>query len=57
MHQGVVVRTYSGFYYVKIDDFIWECRLRGKFRLTKQNVLAGDRVVVKVDLVSCPPNS
>lgn len=23
MHQGVVVRTYSGFYYVIIDDVIW----------------------------------
>lgn len=45
--NGVVVRTYSGFCYVDINGEIWECRLRGKFRLTKQSVLAGDKVVVK----------
>ncbi len=45
--NGVVVRTYSGFCYVDIEGDIWECRLRGKFRLTKQSVLAGDRVKVK----------
>lgn len=47
MLQGVVVKTYSSFWYVDIDGELWECRLRGKFRLTKQNVLAGDRVKVK----------
>ncbi len=47
MLQGVVVRAYSGFYYVEINDEIWECRLRGKFRLTRQSVLAGDRVRVR----------
>jgi len=47
MLQGVVVKAYSGFYYVKVDEQVWECRLRGKFRLTKQNVLAGDKVKVK----------
>ncbi len=47
MLQGIVVRAYSGFYYVKADNEIWECRLRGKFRLTGQNVLAGDRVKVR----------
>lgn len=45
--NGVVVKTYSGFCYVDINGGIWECRLRGKFRLTKQTVLAGDKVVVK----------
>jgi len=46
MQQGVVIKTYSGFCYVEINNELWECRLRGKFRLTKQNVLAGDRVRV-----------
>lgn len=46
MLHGTVVKTYSGFYYVQIDDQVWECRLRGKFRLAKQNVLAGDMVKV-----------
>ncbi|MHB9095999.1 MAG: ribosome small subunit-dependent GTPase A [Eubacteriales bacterium] len=44
MQHGVVVKAYSGFYYVESNNDLWECRLRGKFRLTKQNVLAGDRV-------------
>lgn len=47
MQQGVVVKAYSSFYYVEINNEIWECRLRGKFRLTRENVLAGDRVRVK----------
>lgn len=47
MLQGTVVKAYSGFYYVRIDDEVRECRLRGKFRLTRQNVLAGDRVMVR----------
>ena len=47
MQQGTVVRAYSGFYYVEIDKEVWECRLRGKFRLSGQNVLPGDRVVVR----------
>lgn len=47
MLHGVVVKAYSGFYYVEIEKEVWECRLRGKFRLTKQNVLAGDRVNIK----------
>ncbi|WP_418790477.1 ribosome small subunit-dependent GTPase A [Phosphitispora sp. TUW77] len=47
MLQGTVIRAYSGFYYVEIDKEVWECRLRGKFRLLKQNVLPGDRVKVQ----------
>ncbi len=47
MPEGVVVKAYSGFYYVEVNNELWACRLRGKFRLTKQNVLAGDRVRVK----------
>lgn len=44
MQQGIVVRTYSGFCYILIEGEIWECRLRGKLRLAKQTVLAGDFV-------------
>lgn len=47
MQHGIVVRAYSGFYYVQINNDIWECRLRGRFRVTKQNVLVGDQVQVK----------
>lgn len=47
MFEGVLIRAYGGFYYVKKGDEIWECSLRGKFRLGKGSAaLVGDRVRV-----------
>ncbi|MEW6065933.1 GTPase A [Desulforamulus profundi] len=47
MFEGVLIRAYGGFYYVKKGDEIWECTLRGKFRLGKGSAaLVGDRVRV-----------
>lgn len=48
MLSGIVIKSYSGFHYVRVGDRIWECSLRGRFRLTKQSILAGDRVQIKV---------
>lgn len=46
MFEGVLIRAYGGFYYVKKGDEIWECSLRGKFRLDKNTTaLVGDRVI------------
>lgn len=42
--EGVVIKAYSGFYYVKVGEKIWECSLRGRFRVEKKTVLVGDRV-------------
>jgi len=42
--QGIVVKAYGGFYYVRIDGNVWECVLRGLFRAGQQQVLVGDRV-------------
>jgi len=42
--QGIVVKAYSGYYYVHDGRDEWECSLRGRFRLEKQQVLVGDRV-------------
>lgn len=45
--EGVLIRAYGGFYYVKKGDEVWECSLRGKFRLGKGSAaLVGDRVRV-----------
>jgi len=45
--EGVLIRAYGGFYYVKKGDEIWQCTLRGKFRLGKGSAaLVGDRVRV-----------
>ncbi|MBO8136588.1 MAG: ribosome small subunit-dependent GTPase A [Desulfotomaculum sp.] len=46
MIEGIVVKAYSGYYYVHEGKNQWVCRLRGKFRLTKEKVLVGDRVIV-----------
>lgn len=47
MFEGVLIRAYGGFYYVKKGDELWECSLRGKFRLGKGTpALVGDRVRV-----------
>ncbi|AQS59060.1 ribosome small subunit-dependent GTPase A [Desulforamulus ferrireducens] len=47
MLEGVLFKAYGGFYYVKIGEEVWECSLRGKFRLGKGNpALVGDRVRV-----------
>jgi len=43
---GVVLKATAGFYYVQLDDGLWECSLRGKFRLDKTEVLVGDRVSI-----------
>lgn len=47
MIEGIVIKAYSGYYYVQQGENVWTCRLRGKFRLSKQDVLVGDRVMVK----------
>ncbi len=49
--EGIIIKGYSGFYYVWDGQGLWECSLRGKYRTKKQNFLPGDKVVVStVDL-------
>ncbi len=45
--EGLVVRAYGGYYYVSAGRDEWECRLRGRLRYTKQQVLVGDRVKLR----------
>ena len=44
MQLGIIVRAYGGFYYVKVDSKIWECKVRGRLRLNREKILPGDRV-------------
>jgi len=46
-HRGIVIKAYSGFYYVQVGDALFECSLRGRFRKEKQTVLTGDRVEIQ----------
>ncbi|MGI6449894.1 MAG: ribosome small subunit-dependent GTPase A [Desulfitobacteriia bacterium] len=44
--QGTLIKGYAGFYYVYTTDRVWECSLRGRFRIQKQDFLPGDRVII-----------
>lgn len=44
--RGIIIKGYSGFYYVWDGQVEWECSLRGKFRVKKQTFLPGDRVAI-----------
>jgi len=46
MIQGIIIKGYSGFYYVRSGEDTYECSLRGRFRLKDQNFLPGDRVKI-----------
>lgn len=46
MKKGIIIKGYSGFYYVQTGSEVWECTLRGKYRIKNQDFLVGDRVLV-----------
>lgn len=48
MIEGILLKGYGGFYYVYGDERVWECSLRGRFRVKEQNFLPGDRVKIAV---------
>jgi ribosome biogenesis GTPase len=47
--QGIIIKTLSGFYYVKSEDGIYTCKARGVMRKNKETPLVGDRVVFTPD--------
>ena len=49
MINGKIIKALSGFYYVKTENGILECKARGKFRLDGTSPLVGDNVVCSVD--------
>lgn len=45
MKTGIVIKAYSGFYYVRDEEgHLFECKLRGRFKKDKNNAIPGDRV-------------
>lgn len=46
MITGILLKGYSGFYYVYAEGRVWECSLRGRFRIQGQEFLTGDRVQI-----------
>ncbi len=49
MLEGIIIKGIGGFYYVKVDDTIYECRARGLFRKNKTTPLIGDRVLIRIN--------
>jgi len=49
MLVGIIIKGIGGFYYVKVDDTVYECRARGLFRKNKITPLIGDKVLIKVN--------
>lgn len=49
MTEGVIIKALSGFYYVKTDEGVLECKARGRFRLDGTSPLVGDRVQCSLD--------
>jgi len=49
MDTGVIVKALSGFYYVRKDNEIIECRARGRFRKEGISPLVGDKVDIVLD--------
>ena len=49
MTDGTIIRALSGFYYVRTDGGVVECRARGRFRLDGSSPLVGDRVQCSLD--------
>ena len=48
MKSGLIVKGIGGFYYVKTDDGIVECRAQGKFRNKSLKPMIGDRVDILI---------
>ena len=44
--DGVILKGIGGFYYVKTDCGVFECKAKGKFRKEKISPLAGDKVSI-----------
>jgi ribosome biogenesis GTPase len=48
MAEGVILKGIGGFYYVKTEDGIYECRARGRFKEQGMTPLVGDRVEIEI---------
>lgn len=44
MPQGVVIRAYNGYYYVRTEASLVECKTRGKLKKQREKVYVGDYV-------------
>lgn len=48
MIEGIIIKGIGGFYYVKTQEGIYECRARGVFREDNITPLIGDNVLIRI---------
>lgn len=46
-YEGVIIKGIAGFYYVKTDNGVIECKARGKFRYNELTPMVGDKVTIQ----------
>lgn len=46
--DGTIVKGIGGFYYIKVNDDVIECKARGKFRHNELTPMVGDKVQITV---------
>ncbi len=46
--EGRIIKAYNGFYYVRSENKLIECKLRGRFKKDKPDILTGDLVKISV---------
>lgn len=46
--DGLIVKALSGFYYVAVDNTVYECKPRGVFRKNSDDIFVGDKVEISL---------
>ena len=40
--QGLVLKNYNGYYYVKVEDDIFTCKVKGRMKQNRFSLATGD---------------
>ncbi len=46
--NGLIIKALSGFYYVSVDNTVYECKPRGVFRKNNDDIFVGDEVEISL---------
>lgn len=46
--NGILMKSIGGFYYVRCEDKIYECKARGSFRKSGSSPIVGDNVIISI---------
>ena len=45
--QGLVLKNYNGYYYVKVEDDIFTCKVKGRMKQNRFSLATGDLVLLE----------